>query len=223
MALPRMVAEQVLCTSRLKQTLCLFQPGGSRPRCYFEGDNVGEIQDYDLIRAIQQGDTKLFSVVVKKYDKALIRVVSRYIRDRGLVEDVVQEAFFKAFQHVGRFEFRCSFKNWLYKIAVNTARNKIRTLKDMDNIDDVVIVDICQLDGQLMQDELKDTLRVLIDRLPEKQKQTLELRVFQDLSFKEVAELMDCPYDTAKANYRHAMLKLKEYFQLRPEEYGHSA
>jgi len=184
---------------------------------------MGDLQDFDVVRAIQQGQTELFSNIVKKYDKALLRLVSRHIRDRELVKDVVQEAFFKAYQHVGRFEFRCSFKNWLYKIAINTARNKLRAMREMENIDEVVIVEICQLEGRLMYDELKDALRALVDGLPEKQRQTLELRVFQDMSFKEVAELMDCPYDTAKANYRHAMLKLKEHFKAKGEEFSHSA
>ncbi len=187
------------------------------------GEKMEDLRDFDLVKRIQRGETKLFSEVVKKYDKALIRMVSRYIRDRELVKDVVQEAFFKAYQHVGSFEYRCSFKNWLYKIAINTARNKLRSLKEMDNIDEVVIVEVCQMEGQMMYDELKDILKDLIHQLPEKQRQTLELRVFQDMSFKEVAQLMQCPYDTAKANYRHAMLKLKEYFKNRSDEFSHSA
>jgi RNA polymerase sigma-70 factor, ECF subfamily len=187
------------------------------------GEKMGDLQDYDIVKAIQHGDTELFTSIVKKYDKALIRLVGRHIRDKELVKDIVQEALFKAYQHVGTFEFRCSFKNWLYKIAVNTARNKLRSLKDMENIDEVVIVEVCQLEGNLMYDELKVLLRSLIEQLPEKQKQTLELRVFQDMSFKEVAHLMDCPYDTAKANYRHAMLKLKDYFKNKTEEFTHSA
>lgn len=184
---------------------------------------MGDLQDFDMVRAIQLGNIQLFSNIVKKYDKALLRVVGRYIRDRGLVEDVVQEAFFKAFQHLGKFEFRCSFKNWLYKIAINTARNKLRTLKVTENIDDIVIVELCQIEGNMIVEEVKVLLRSLIDQLPEKQKQTLELRVFQDLSFKEVAQLMNCPYDTAKANYRHAMLKLKEHFRKDGADCSHSA
>jgi RNA polymerase sigma-70 factor (ECF subfamily) len=184
---------------------------------------MGDLQDFDVVKAIQLGDTELFSGIVKKYDRALLRLVSRHIRDKELVKDVVQEAFFKAYQHIGSFEYRCSFKNWLYKIAINTARNKLRSLREMENIDEVVIVEVCHLEGQLMYDELKDVLRSLIDRLPEKQRQTLELRVFQDMSFKEVAQLMECPYDTAKANYRHAMLKLKEYFKTKTDEFSHSA
>lgn len=179
---------------------------------------MGDIQDYDIVKGIQAGRTELFAKIVKKYDKALLRLVVRYIHDAELAKDIVQESFFKAYQHLETFEFRCSFKNWLYKIAANTARNKLRSMREMENIEDVVIVEACQLDGTLMFDELRSVIKGLINSLPEKQKQTIELRVFQDMSFKEVALLMNCPYDTAKANYRHAMLKLKEYFQSRQDD-----
>jgi len=184
---------------------------------------LGELQDEDVVRLIQQGEIKLFTDLVKKYDKALLRLAIRHVRDQELAKDIVQEAFFKAYQHINSFEFRCSFKNWLYKIAVNTTRNKIRSLREMESIEELVIVEFCQVEGKLMYDELKDVLVTLINRLPEKQKKTLELRVFQDMSFKEVASLMNCPYDTAKANYRHAMLKLKEYFKDRSNHFEHTA
>lgn len=168
------------------------------------------LSDYEVVKEIQNGNHAAFSLIVKKYDRALMRLVTRYVRDTELAEDVLQETFLKTYQSLSHFEFRCSFKNWIYKIALNTARNKIRSFKLTENIEDVVIVEVCRIEQDLMKDELMIRLKDLVGELPEKQRQTLELRVFKDLSFKEVAELMQCPYDTAKANYRHAMLKLKE-------------
>lgn len=171
-----------------------------------------DVGDYDYVKKIQEGCGQSFTPLVRKYEKLLLRLVARYIKDQEMAKDVVQEAFFKTYQSLPTFEFRCSFKNWLYKIALNTARNKIRSLKEMDNIDDVTLIEACTIELGMMQEEVLRTVRDLVDQLPEKQRQTLELRVFQDMSFKEVAAAMKCPYDTAKANYRHAMLKLKEHF-----------
>lgn len=167
--------------------------------------------DYDIVKEIQNGNRAAFAKLVKKYDKPLLRVVTRYVRDTELAKDVLQEAFFKTYQSLEHFEFRCSFKNWIYKIALNTARNKLRSFKLTENIEDVVLIELCHIESDMMQDEVMLRLRELVQLLPEKQRLTLELRVFRDLSFKEVATMMDCPYDTAKANYRHAMLKLKTW------------
>jgi RNA polymerase sigma-70 factor (ECF subfamily) len=167
--------------------------------------------DYDIIKEIQNGNRAAFNLIVKKYDRALLRVVTKYVRDPELAKDILQESFFKTYQSLEHFEFRCSFKNWIYKITLNTARNKLRSFKITENIDDVVISDVCRIESDLLQGEVLERLKLLVETLPEKQRQTLELRVFRDLSFKEVAHEMGCPYDTAKANYRHAMLKLREW------------
>jgi RNA polymerase sigma-70 factor, ECF subfamily len=167
--------------------------------------------DYDIIKEIQSGNRGAFNLIVKKYDRPLLRIVTKYVRDPELAKDILQEAFFKTYQSLSNFEFRCSFKNWIYKITLNTARNKMRSFRNTENIDDVVIAEACMIESDLLHEEVLARLKSLVESLPEKQRQTLELRVFGDLSFKEVAVEMGCPYDTAKANYRHAMLKLREW------------
>ncbi len=170
------------------------------------------VLDTDLVLEVQKGNRSAYTGLVKRYEKQLFRLLVKFVRDEELARDIMQEAFLKTYMSLAKFEFRCSFKNWLYKIALNTARNKIRAQREMENIEDVVILEICLIEKNMVHDELLQELRQFVETLPEKQKRTLELRVFQDLSFKEVSVLMDCPYDTAKANYRHAMLKLREHF-----------
>jgi RNA polymerase sigma-70 factor, ECF subfamily len=172
------------------------------------------VQDRDLVYEIQNGNRAAYAVLVRKYEKLLLRLLLRFVRDEELARDIMQEAFLKTYMSLAQFQFKCSFKNWLYKIALNTARNKLRAQRETENIDDVVILEACLIESNLLKEEMLFQLRSFVESLPEKQKQTLELRVFQDLSFKEVSSIMNCPYDTAKANYRHAMLKLKEQFKM---------
>ena len=173
---------------------------------------MGHDADRDLVIEVKKGNRHAFTMLVKKYERPLLRLLLKFVKEEELARDILQEALLKTYMSLAQFENRCSFKNWLYKIALNTARNKLRALRESENIDDVVIFDVCVIEHNMEHQETMEMVRRFVDRLPEKQKKTLELRVFQDLSFKEVSEIMDCPYDTAKANYRHALMKIKEYF-----------
>jgi RNA polymerase sigma-70 factor (ECF subfamily) len=125
----------------------------------------------------------------------------------------VQESFIKAYQNIDSFEGRSSFKSWLYQIAVNTAKNCLRAKKgEAVKLDAVQIAVDGQAHNALEQMDLKELVQKYVDILPEKQRTALVLRIFEDLSFKEIARIMDCPYDTAKANYRHAIMKLRHQF-----------
>jgi RNA polymerase sigma-70 factor, ECF subfamily len=171
-----------------------------------------QMEDATIIQKVMAGETCLFALIVRKYERSLTRVIGRYFKDSETARDVLQESFLKAYLHLHTFEGRCSFKNWLFRISVNTAKNKLRTIKYMENIDETDISIPTFIEHTIFSDELVVYLKLAVEKLPIKQKQTVELRVFDDLSFKEVAEIMDCPYDTAKANYRHALVKIREYF-----------
>ncbi|MCB9072065.1 MAG: sigma-70 family RNA polymerase sigma factor [Bdellovibrionaceae bacterium] len=166
----------------------------------------------EIIRRILNGDTRFFTVLVKKYERSLMRVLSRYFRDPEMARDVLQEAYLKAYLYLPNFEGRSSFKNWLFRIAVNTAKNKLRSFRLFDSIEDTVIGVPSFIERGIFHNQLLDYLKTAVENLPLKQKQTVELRVFEELSFKEVAEIMECPYDTAKANYRHAVMKIRDFF-----------
>jgi RNA polymerase sigma-70 factor (ECF subfamily) len=174
--------------------------------------------DQTLIDEVRKGQRSSFSELVKRHQRGLLRLSMRFMKDLDLSQDVVQEAFIKAYEKLHMFEGRASFKSWLYQIAVNTARNKLRENRyDFSNIDDVHLSVSATAEKSMVHAAVSEMIQEQVDRLPFKQKTALVLRVYEDMSFAEIAEVMECPYDTAKANYRHALLKLKEAFEHQTE------
>ena len=167
-----------------------------------------------LIEGIKRGSKEDFSLLIEQYQLYALKVAYRFLKDKAFAEDVVQESFIKVYRKMELFEGRSSFKSWLTQVVLNTCKNRVRkhsreTLgletqkasRSQGPEESSIHLDI----GEMLKNE--------IDQLPEKQKQALLLRVYEDLSFKEIAEIMNSPYDTAKANYRHALMKLREKFE----------
>lgn len=174
--------------------------------------------DMQLIEEVRNGQRSSFSELVKRHQRGLLRLSMRFMKDIDLAQDVVQDSFIKAFEKLNLFEGRASFKSWLYQITVNTARNKLRENRyDFSNIDDVHLSVSATAENGMVHAAVSEIIQTEVDRLPFKQKTALVLRVYEDMSFAEIAEVMECPYDTAKANYRHALLKLKETFEAQSE------
>lgn len=172
--------------------------------------------DLQIVDEVRNGDRSSYSELVKRHQKGLLRLSMRFMKDTDSAQDIVQEAFIKAYEKLNMFEARSTFKSWLFQIAVNVARNKLRENKyHFTDINDIEIGVAATADKGLISNAIGDILQKEVDRLPFKQKTALVLRVYEDLSFAEIAEIMQCPYDTAKANYRHALLKLKSIFQSR--------
>lgn len=169
--------------------------------------------DMALCDRAKSGDRKAFSELVLRHQQSLLRLCMRFTGSHDLAEDIVQEAFIKAYNKLGTFEGRSSFKSWLFQIAVNTAKNKLRTAKDSLSLDQIQISINEESDRMIQRNSVKEMLLDYVDQLPEKQKMALTMRVYDDLSFKEIAEIMDCPYDTAKANYRHGLMNIKKYLE----------
>ena len=170
--------------------------------------------DRQLVELLQNGETVVFSELVKRHQRSLLNLCMRLLKDQALAEDVVQESFVKAYQKIHLFEKRSSFKSWLYQIALNTGKNKLRMKqKIFVDIEKTYLSVAPEAETSLFQKDTKDLLAKEIEKLPHKQKRALLLRVYEDLSFKEIAQIMQCPYDTAKANYRHALMKLRKIFQ----------
>ncbi len=171
--------------------------------------------DRKSIERVLNGEREAFSELVERHQKPLLRLILRMVRDLEFAEDIVQEAFIKSYKKLATFEGRSSFKSWLFQIGINTMRNKLRSKHRFSvNIEHVHMSTEAMGDKNIALDDLKRLIKAEVDHLPVKQKTALMLRVFEDMSFKEVAEVMDCPYDTAKANYRHALMKLRHRFDV---------
>jgi len=121
----------------------------------------------------------------------------------------MQEAFVKAYQKISTFEGRSSFRSWLIRIGINTATNALRARKKHHSIDEVHASGPGEMERSLIYKDLQKLIQEELLRLPDRQRMALSLRIFEDLGFQEIAVLMECPYDTAKANYRHGLLKMK--------------
>lgn len=166
--------------------------------------------DLELIQDVKSGTKKAFEVLVERHERFLLKVVVRMTRDLDAAEDIVQESFIKAYRRLDLFEARASFRSWLYQIALNTTRNRFRKFgRESIGTEGFDLAVDETMESDMIALDVRSVLRTEVDKLPERQKQALSLRIFEDLSFKEIAEIMSCPYDTAKANYRHALLKLK--------------
>ncbi len=175
------------------------------------GTNLIEKSDLQLVEEVRSGLKASFSELVKRHQKGLLRLSMRFVKDLDNAQDIVQESFIKSYEKLSSFEGRSSFKSWLYQITVNTARNRLRENRyDFSDIENVQIGIEAVAEKNLVHRAVGDILNKEVEKLPFKQKTALVLRVYEDLSFAEIAAIMECPYDTAKANYRHALLKLKE-------------
>ena len=167
--------------------------------------------DIDLVNEVRMGDRAAFAELVRRHQKPLYRMALRFTKDHGSAEDVVQETFIKAFNKLHTFEERSSFKSWIFRIAINLSKNVLRSHSRIEvDLEDIQLSVVAQNETDLVFKEVRDVVDDEVQKLPERQRMALSLRVFEELSFQEIAVIMDCPYDTAKANFRHAVLKLQK-------------
>ena len=168
--------------------------------------------EIDLVRRAQEGDKGAFDLLAQLHARAMFRMAFRMMRSVEQAEDVTQEALIRAYNNIRSFRGDSKFSSWILQIVVNTGRNSLRSLsrRNETNIDNEVIPsehrDYQRIEGEQSLALLKKT----IEQLPPRQKIALELRLFEEMSFKEIATIMDCPFDTAKANFRHALIKVRE-------------
>lgn len=168
-------------------------------------------EDFELLDKIEAGDRDAFNELVRKYQKPLYGMLYRMVSNQEDAADLLQKTFIKAFTGLKSFERRSSFKTWLYQIAINLAKNVYRDRARFDqvNIDDVVIKRNPRTLDNLIRSESRLLLRKALTSLPEKQRLTLLFRIQEGKKFDEIAEVMKCSIGTAKANYHHAVQKLK--------------
>ena len=168
--------------------------------------------DRDLAARFRNGDRDAFDTLVRRHQKGVWRMVRRYVRNDADAADVTQQAFVRAFRGLGGFRGTATVRSWLYRIAINCSLSWLRDHKREQpaEIAEDVLVEGHAAPGKIADGQDNARLRAAIEKLPPKQKMVLELRVFDDLSFKEVAELADCTENTAKVNFHYAVKRLRD-------------
>ena len=167
--------------------------------------------DREAIEACQRGDREAFDRLVERYQRDIYRLCYRYVNNHHDASDLAQEAFLKAYRAIGRFRGDSAFSTWLYRIAVNTCLNfrSSRRLPSEPLEDDVPDATRGVAD-RIEQDELSQQVREAVGRLPEKQRATLILKIYHDLTHEQVAAIMGSTVGTVKANLFHALGNLRK-------------
>ena len=167
--------------------------------------------DEDIVLRVQRGDRSGFDFLVIKYQHKIIQLVNRYVKDPSEAQDVAQETFIKAYRALGNFRGDSAFYTWLYRIAINTAKNYLvsRSRRSSDYQVDIqdaeALENAPQLQGMetperlLLNQEIIDTIKIAIDKLPEEMRTAIMLREFEGMSYEEIAEAMDCPVGTVRS------------------------
>jgi len=167
--------------------------------------------DKDLVRRVQRGDRRAFDLLFMRYQHKIHALVGRYVRDLPEIEDVVQEAFIKAYRALPRFRGDSAFYTWLYRIAVNTAKNHLvsrgRRPPDSDlDIDDAEFVETSDAlrestnpENSLARDQLERAIRDALRDLPDDLRSAVTLREFDGLSYEQIAAIMECPVGTVRS------------------------
>lgn len=164
-----------------------------------------------LVERIQSGDKAAFDILVRKYQHKVLKLVSRFVSDPAEAEDVAQEAFIKAYRALPSFRGDSAFYTWLYRIAINTAKNAIVSARRRPVDFDLDMQDPEQYDrharlrdadtpeGMLLTEEIRKTVLQAIEQLPEDLRTAITLRELEGLSYEEIAEAMECPVGTVRS------------------------
>ncbi|QFT85588.1 ECF RNA polymerase sigma-E factor [Halomonas sp. THAF12] len=167
--------------------------------------------DQQLVERARKGDTRAFDLLVKKYQHKIIGLIGRYVHDHAEVQDVAQEAFIKAYRALGKFRAESAFYTWMYRIAINTAKNHLVSKgrrppgSDMDIVDAEVVdhsgrlADIETPEAAMARDELQSAVFEAIEALPDDLRTAITLRELDGLSYEDIANIMDCPVGTVRS------------------------
>lgn len=167
--------------------------------------------DQELVLRVKNGDKRAFDLLVIKYQHRIMALVARYVRDSGDVQDVTQEAFIKAYKAIPKFRGDSQFYTWMYRIAINTAKNHLVSrsrrppgsdidIQDAEHFESATqLKDIETPENHMAGEELRATVRKALSNLPEDLRTAVTLREFDGLSYEEIASVMDCPVGTVRS------------------------
>jgi len=183
--------------------------------------------DQVLVERAQRGDKRAFELLVAKYQRKLVRLLSRFIRDAAEVEDVSQEAFIKAYRALPSFRGESAFYTWLYRIGINTAKNYLVALgrraptttefdsEEAENFEDGdQLRDMNTPEAELMTKQIANTVNETMQELPEELRTAITLREIEGLSYEDIAAIMECPIGTVRSRIFRARETIAE--RLRP-------
>jgi RNA polymerase sigma-70 factor (ECF subfamily) len=183
--------------------------------------------DWQLVERVQRGDKRAFDLLVAKYQRKLFRLLSRLIRDPAEIEDVAQEAFIKAYRALPNFRGESAFYTWLYRIAINTAKNYLvaqgrraptqteTEIEDAENFEDGEALRTEDTpERMLLSKQVAEAVNRAIERLPEDLRTAIVLRELEGLSYEEIAVSMNCPIGTVRTRIFRAREAVAE--ELRP-------
>src|SRR5882672_5490545 len=192
-----------------------------------------DASDLSLVRRVQRGDKGAFDALVLKYQHKLVKLVMRYVRNPAEAEDIAQEAFIKAYRALPQFRGDSAFYTWLYRIAINTAKNAVVSRDrspieyNIDRNNDATENESYDMQGRMkdsetpeglvLTDEIRRTVNAAIEALPEDLKTAIVLRELDGLSYEEIAAAMDCPVGTVRSRIFRAReaidRRLREVFE----------
>jgi RNA polymerase sigma-70 factor (ECF subfamily) len=183
--------------------------------------------DQALVERAQKGDKRAFELLVIKYQRKLARLLSRMVRDPAEIEDITQESFIKAYRALPQFRGESAFYTWLYRIAVNTAKNYLVargrraptttefSSEEAEGFEDAELLrDIATPDAELQTKQIAAAVNKAVEALPEELRTAITLREIDGLSYEEIAQMMDCPIGTVRSRIFRAREAIAE--KIRP-------
>jgi len=167
--------------------------------------------DKELVKRAQEGDKTAFNALVTKYQIKVVNLVTRYVKDSDEAQDVAQEAFIKAYRGINKFRGDSAFYTWLYRIAINSAKNYLVSqsrktpafavdVEDAEHMESATALkEFGTPEGQMLTEEIETTVYKAIKELPEDLKTAITLRELEGMSYDEIAEVMQCPIGTVRS------------------------
>lgn len=182
-------------------------------RLHKPGKGMGDKEvDQQLVERAQRGDKHAFELLVRKYQRRLVRLINRFVRDVSEAEELTQEAFIKAYRALPAFRGDSAFYTWLYRIAINTAKNHIQAqerraptstalnAEEVENFEDASLLhEVATPENELMSKQVVTVVNASLQQLPEEMRTALILREIEGLSYEEIATAMNCPIGTVRS------------------------
>lgn len=177
-----------------------------------------QASDLELVEEVRNGDRQAYTELMRRHQERIYWAARRIVGRHADADDIAQETFVKAYLALGEFRGESAFFTWIYRIAVNLSLNAIRKRQIMTYLDQSellrkVLPSSDRPDAMLEHKELEDTLQQAISALPEKQRMVFVMRYFDEMSYEEISEVLHTSVGGLKANYFHAINKVREYLK----------